>query len=388
MAFVDKNIYGSATPQGLSSQADRVAELLRSAASSQQPTMEDKTDAYNASMGDVYRSVMNPNISPSKTYQDTLKSSVNMRTSGVANQLEMEGGVYDLMQKQIQAGNQQAKAVYDTIAAYTPDPAEQSNIMEELHKDPEEVTPQNMYLKVPAAVSRLGIQRRAKKEDYLPTGDGRFMDINTQQIIGKEKAPSGFQYGADGNMQPIPGGPQDPKVMTSTATPTASNLGAAGYANRMAKAEELIQSFEQAGYNPSDDIGSYTASGIPVAGNYMKSKEYQQYEQAASDWIAAKLRKESGATIPQPELESEFKRYFPIPGDGPEVIKQKAAARANGFRQLQVESGSAYKTNFNDFSPYGAEGGQKVRVSNGSETFEIDPADLPEAEAEGFKVMQ
>ena len=59
----------------------------------------------------------------------------------------------------------------------------------------------------------------------------------------------------------------------------------------------------------------------------MLSPKGQKYYQAAADWVRAKLRKESGATIPPDEMAQEIKTYFPIPGDYKETIRQKAAAR-------------------------------------------------------------
>ena len=43
--------------------------------------------------------------------------------------------------------------------------------------------------------------------------------------------------------------------------------------------------------------------------------------------MRAKLRRESGAVIAREEAASEVRTYFPMPGDSPEVIRQKADAR-------------------------------------------------------------
>lgn len=135
-----------------------------------------------------------------------------------------------------------------------------------------------------------------------------------------------------------------------------TQASASGYANRMAKAEQEIKLFEGRGYSPANDPQSYYGAGIPVAGNYLKDPQYQQYEQAASDWIRAKLRKESGAVIGKDEMAQEFKQYFPVPGDTPEVIAQKARSRAEGFNQLVAQSGNAYKTQFGGDNPYAPAG--------------------------------
>jgi hypothetical protein len=131
-----------------------------------------------------------------------------------------------------------------------------------------------------------------------------------------------------------------------------TQAGASGFANRMAKAEKLIKEFEGTGYDPSKDSQSYYGSKIPIAGNFLKSPEYQKYEQAASDWIRSKLRKESGAVIGKDEMAQEFATYFPMPGDSPEVVAQKAKARGEGFNQMVAQAGNAYKTQFGGENPY------------------------------------
>lgn len=65
----------------------------------------------------------------------------------------------------------------------------------------------------------------------------------------------------------------------------------------------------------------------------------QSYLQAKNDFIAAILRKTSGAAINRDEYVREEKRFFPSPLDTPQVIKQKAQARARAIRGIEQESG-------------------------------------------------
>lgn len=78
-------------------------------------------------------------------------------------------------------------------------------------------------------------------------------------------------------------------------------------------------------------LGDYdpTATGEFLRGltNISASEENQRYKQAASDWVRAKLRWESGAVISPDEMEKEFQTYFPVYGDSDEVIEQKARSR-------------------------------------------------------------
>jgi hypothetical protein len=80
----------------------------------------------------------------------------------------------------------------------------------------------------------------------------------------------------------------------------------------------------------------------------------QKFEQAANDWIRAKLRKESGAAIGKDEMESEFRTYFPMVGDGAEVIAQKAEARRVATDAMRLNAGGQYRPYTPPAAPAGA----------------------------------
>ena len=63
------------------------------------------------------------------------------------------------------------------------------------------------------------------------------------------------------------------------------------------------------------------------------------YLQAADAWIRAKLRKESGATIGDKEMEQEYATFFPQLNDTPELIKEKARQRNRLTRQMGIDAG-------------------------------------------------
>jgi hypothetical protein len=134
-------------------------------------------------------------------------------------------------------------------------------------------------------------------------------------------------------------------VMGKGAKPTAEQSSAAGYANRMVSANQIITSPEVSSAAPG--AGSAIAGAVPFIGDSLKnlsqSPQTQKYAQAARDWIRAKLRKESGAAIGVAEEENEFRTYFPVVGDSAEVIKQKADARELANQGMIMSAGSAYK---------------------------------------------
>lgn len=155
------------------------------------------------------------------------------------------------------------------------------------------------------------------------------------------KPPSGYRFGAQGNLEAIPGGPADKQ---SEAKFSEGAAKAANFSNMMVKAEEELKPFTG---NPLGFLGSVRESVVPEgAANPMRSSEYQKYRQAAMQWVRAKLRKESGATISDSEFEGDFRTYFPQYGDGPDVIAQKKAAREDAARGVVAESRGAYEQMF------------------------------------------
>lgn len=122
-------------------------------------------------------------------------------------------------------------------------------------------------------------------------------------------------------------GMQAPPRATGNATEGERN--AAGFAQRMTEATRLLDANEDRG---KQSATTQALGAVPMVGGYMQrgamSAPQQQYDQASQDWIRAKLRKESGAAIGVQEMAQEYATYFPMPGDGPEVIAQKRQARA------------------------------------------------------------
>jgi hypothetical protein len=140
---------------------------------------------------------------------------------------------------------------------------------------------------------------------------------------------------------------------------TEAEQNAAGFAQRMERVTGIIDALPVAA---SPGMGSAVAGSIPFIGGVaqrgVQSSDTQRYQQAANDWIRAKLRKESGAAIGKDEMESEYKTYFPQVGDGPAVIAQKADARRVATEAMKISAGKSYRP-FEPTTP--AAGGTDVR---------------------------
>ena len=155
--------------------------------------------------------------------------------------------------------------------------------------------------------------------------------------LALEQAKFGYQKGRDTI--------EDGRKATADAAgpkperPTDQQLATQSYLARMRNASKTIGALEGGDYTPGIPGAILDAAGkVPVvgsiakgvgtaAGNYLYP-EAPSYKQAQSEWVRAKLRKESGAVIGKEEEEGEIRTYFPQPLDPPEVVKQKAEARA------------------------------------------------------------
>ena len=106
--------------------------------------------------------------------------------------------------------------------------------------------------------------------------------------------------------------------------------------------QNIMEQIEMQGGLPgtANLIDSYLKDGVlGKLGNYAIDSKTQQYINAADNFIAAVLRKESGAAITEQERRDYWPQYIPVPGDKPEVIRQKLAARQNFMEGTRGASG-------------------------------------------------
>jgi len=145
-----------------------------------------------------------------------------------------------------------------------------------------------------------------------------------------------------GVAQPIMG--PSGQLKGASGAPTEGQSNAAGFAQRMELAQSIFEKLP-AGSQPG--MGTRVAEAVPFVGGALargvvQSADTQMYDQAAQDWIRAKLRKESGAAIGVDEARQEYATYFPMVGDTPEKIAQKAEARRVVTLGMKNAAGKAY----------------------------------------------
>jgi len=140
------------------------------------------------------------------------------------------------------------------------------------------------------------------------------------------------------------------------AQPTADESKASKFAVRMMGAKDILDKYETAGRDPA--TGDYHQSGIgdnitgisgaiPFVGNaarrVVSSDEQKKYRAAQDLWLTANLRSESGAVIGNQETEEDRQKFFPQPGDPPELIEQKRQARAMAEAGMMQEAGRGFE---------------------------------------------
>lgn len=120
---------------------------------------------------------------------------------------------------------------------------------------------------------------------------------------------------------------------------TGAERQSLAYFNRAKQASDDIAPLE----NDVAKMGLAAQGRMQYAPNFMQSQTGQQYRQAQRSFTEARLRKESGAAIPTAEYENDAKTYFAQPGDTPQTLAQKRAAREKVLEGLGYSAGKAYE---------------------------------------------
>jgi hypothetical protein len=155
------------------------------------------------------------------------------------------------------------------------------------------------------------------------TGTPRPIQVDTQTL------PGGITVvRADGKVDILPA----PKMVEGKDL-TEGQSNSLGFASRMMLNEGTINDVVGRGYRP----GGLTEFGFTP--ERLRSDDRKIYDAAKENWIAAALRKESGAAIGKDEYSAADRQYFPQPGDSDKVLKQKATLRSTVFKSMKAGIG-------------------------------------------------
>lgn len=165
---------------------------------------------------------------------------------------------------------------------------------------------------------------------------------------------------------PVPEGFDAEKVISSRRQKFDQNQqNSATFGARMLQNEGAVRDALDGGYVVNiADIKKIRALEILGFGAIGLSPEAQKFHAAASNWVAAQLRQESGAAIGPKEYADALVQYFPQAGDSNEVIQSKRALRETATRGMINSAGDAFNVMYPDAVPY-------LTFKRGEETFKI-----------------
>ncbi len=144
------------------------------------------------------------------------------------------------------------------------------------------------------------------------------------------------QFGNKGDVKPT-----GFKPALDAKPPTESEAKAALYASNMKAASNVISKLEGEGMNMAslgNQADTMLAGGIT---NLVASPRAQKARQAQEQWAESMLRMMTGAAATKDEITRNVKTYFPSAGDGPDVVAQKRAMRAQAESGVFAASGRA-----------------------------------------------
>lgn len=153
-----------------------------------------------------------------------------------------------------------------------------------------------------------------------------------KQQIKTEKAQQSKYY-AEATQASLPGGGKPP---------TIDQVNNAGYASRFEQANAIIDSKADTFKNMTYANFVLASSNSQLA-NKVLSADQRQASQAMRNFITAKLRKESGASIAPSEFADARVQYFPALGDDEQTLKNKKALRDSVLANAKLGAGSAYQ---------------------------------------------
>jgi hypothetical protein len=107
------------------------------------------------------------------------------------------------------------------------------------------------------------------------------------------------------------------------------------FSGRLKLNENVIAELEQDGFKPESIPQDIMMAWLPEFG---KTEDQKRYISARANWIAAVLRRESGAAIAESEYKGGFEQYFPLIGDSPQVVRDKRDRRRQVERDMRAIS--------------------------------------------------
>lgn len=171
---------------------------------------------------------------------------------------------------------------------------------------------------------------------------------------------------------------------------TAREKGGAGAVESERKAAAFLiralgsnSSYEKQKVGPRSYVGQKLANSAPDFLNTLpeavgNSPARQVADTNQDEFIAASLRQDSGAAIPEQEMERQRRIYFPMPGDSDEAIKAKREARIRAIEGLKQSAGRLEPSAQQRYDALGGGGDQVSPSASGKVNIPTIKGGLPE----------
>lgn len=186
-------------------------------------------------------------------------------------------------------------------------------------------------------------QRQAGPQPYADfvKREGGAMPTAGQQL----QADTQIQIGRENNATQLAATGMRAEAVGARPSSAIEKRSLAFYLRAKDAVDQLEGVDPQTGKPLHESVGNKNIIGqawLNNAPNMLQPEENQLYTQAQRQFTEARLRKDSGAAIPDHEFENDRRTYFAQPGDSPQVIERKKMARQNLLNSLKMESGRAY----------------------------------------------
>ncbi|MGU3536848.1 transglycosylase SLT domain-containing protein [Methylobacterium sp. A54F] len=207
----------------------------------------------------------------------------------------------------------------------------------------------------PATGATISIDKDGKVTSLTP-GKKSTYDQNMED--GQKAGLTGAAlqaYGLTGQLPANSGVTMNPYANPGGGKQTEAELKSGGFADRMFQNEQTFRGLQKDGETTLEDaVGTSrlerAPGSVPVIGgalgSFFNSDAYRSYKSAKENWIAAQLRKESGAAIGQSEYDAADRQYFPLPGDPAAEVERKRKLRQTATEGMARDAGASYRPKF------------------------------------------
>jgi len=170
-------------------------------------------------------------------------------------------------------------------------------------------------------------------------------DAGNETVV---KVP-GINLLSEQGVYPLPTGITANDVISKKSRKYGEAGKVAGYSSRMLFNEGIIRDVFAKGYELN--LTDITADNIGF-GTIGVSEQGKEFYNSSRNWVAAVLRRESGAAISEKEYYDGLNQYFPQIGDTKIVREQKQALRETQTQGFINESGDAFVNIYKSAVPF------------------------------------